>query len=253
MKKTVKICVAAHKPFDLSGSLPNGYFPLQVGAEGKAELGFTRDNTGDNISAKNSSYCELTGLYWMWKNVSADIVGLCHYRRYFSHRLLDGKLHAMLTEEDIEKILEKNDIILPHPVDLGRKNVYEHYCAAHYEKDLQTTREAVVTLYPEYADSFDAVMQSHKTYQCNMYMARKELSDAYCQWLFDVLGYVEAHTDISEYDAVQKRIYGYLSERLLCVWVHHQNLKICHKWYASTELTLKTVWRVFKDKFKKKK
>ncbi len=253
MDNNVKICVAAHKPFERSGSLPKGYFPLQVGAEGKADLGFTRDNTGDHMSEKNGSYCELTGLYWMWKNLSADIVGLCHYRRYLSHRPLDRKLRAVLTEEQIVKLLESYDMILPKPVSLGRKNVYEHYCAAHYEKDLQTTREAVVTLYPEYKDSFDAVMQSHKTYQCNMFIAKKELADAYCKWLFDVLQYVEDHTDISEYDNVQKRIYGYLSERLLSVWVHHQKLKICHKWYASTELTLKTVVRVFKDKLKKAK
>lgn len=253
MKKNVKICVAAHKAFAGSDALPNGYFPLQVGAEGKADLGFTRDNTGDNISYKNSSYCELTGLYWMWKNVSADIVGLCHYRRYLSHRPLDRKLHAMLTEDEIVKILDKYDVILPRPVGLGRKNVQEHYCAAHFAKDLDTTREAVLALYPEYAESFDAVMRAHKTYQCNMFIADKALADEYCQWLFDVLGYVEAHTDISEYDNVQKRIYGYLSERLLSVWVHHKKLKVCHKWYASTELTMKTVIRVFKDKFKKKK
>ena len=253
MKKDVTIYVAAHKPFDRSGSLPKGYVPLQVGAEGKQDLGFVRDNTGEHISEKNGSYCELTGLYWMWKNTSSDIVGLCHYRRYFSHRPLDRKLSAVLTEEQIEKILEKNDIILPRRVNLGRKNVYEHYCAFHYEKDLQMTREAVVTLYPEYAESFDAVMASHKTYQCNMFIASKELADAYCKWLFDVLQYVEDHTDISEYDAVQKRIYGYLSERLLAVWVHHQKLKICHKWYASTELTMKMVIHVLKDKLKKAK
>ncbi len=251
MKKEIKIFVAAHKPFRHADALPRGYVPLQVGAEGKAALGFVRDNTGAHISEKNSSYCELTGLYWIWKNVSADIVGLCHYRRYLSHRPLDRKLRAILTENEIENILKTHDIILPHPVHLGRKNVRAHYCANHYEKDLETTREAVAALYPEYVASFDAVMASHKTYQCNMLIAKKELVDAYCQWLFDVLAYVETRTDISAYDAVQRRIYGYLGERLLPVWVHHQNLKICHKWYASTELRAKTVWNTLRDKFKK--
>ncbi len=252
MEKNVRIAVAAHKPFAGSKSLPDGYFPLQVGSEGKPDLGFTRDNSGEHISEKNSSYCELTGLYWMWKNLDADIVGLCHYRRYFSSRPLDRKLRAMLTREQIVKLLEKHDVILPRPVNVGRKTVGEHYCAFHYEKDLATTREAVLALYPDYIDSFDSVMNSHKTYQCNMFIAPKPLSDAYCKWLFDVLGYVEEHTDISGYDNVQGRIFGYLSERLLSVWMHHHaDLRICHKWYASTELTMGTVWRVIKDKLQK--
>lgn len=251
MKQEIKIFVAAHKPFCHADILPRGYVPLQVGAEGKAALGFIRDNTGVHISEKNSSYCELTGLYWIWKNASADVVGLCHYRRYFSSRPLDRKLRAILTVEQIADILQTYDIILPRPVHLGRKSVREHYCANHYAKDLDRTREAVAALYPAYMASFDAVMASHKTYQCNMLIAKKELVDAYGAWLFDVLAYVEARTDLSGYDAVQKRLYGYLGERLLPVWVHHQSLKICHKWYASTELTARVAWRAMRDKFKK--
>lgn len=252
-KPKIWICVAAHKKFDNSSRLPEGYVPLQVGSEGKPELGFERDNTGDNISHKNGSYCELTGLYWMWKNVCADIVGLCHYRRYFSNRPLDRHLRSILKEKQITKLMEKYDMVLPKPVNLGRKNVYEHYCSFHYEKDLLTTKEAIATLYPEYVADFDAVMASTKTYQCNMFIGKKELADAYCKWLFDVLQYVEDHTDISEYDNVQKRIYGYLSERLFCVWLHHQDIKICNKWYASTELSMKMIVHTLKDKMHKAK
>ena len=62
----------------------NVYLPVHVGKEGKEDIGFIGDNTGDNISTKNANYCELTGLYWAWKNISADYIGLCHYRRYFT-------------------------------------------------------------------------------------------------------------------------------------------------------------------------
>lgn len=80
----IKILIAAHKQY----WMPNDpvYLPLHVGAEGKQDLGYTQDNTGDNISAKNPNFCELTGLYWAWKNLDADYVGLVHYRRYFTRK-----------------------------------------------------------------------------------------------------------------------------------------------------------------------
>lgn len=85
MKEKLKIIVCAHKADEhIKKDAP--YFPLQVGKELHTELdlGFACDNTGDNISAKNPSYCELTALYWGWKNIhDVEYLGLNHYRRYF--------------------------------------------------------------------------------------------------------------------------------------------------------------------------
>ena len=94
-----------HKKFDV----PNDpmYVPLQVGAEGKEPLGYVRDNTGENISALNCYYSELTGVYWIWKNdTESDIVGVCHYRRY----LLNEK-GVMFRKEEIEKLLSEYDCL----------------------------------------------------------------------------------------------------------------------------------------------
>ncbi|MCC8121248.1 MAG: DUF4422 domain-containing protein, partial [Oscillospiraceae bacterium] len=79
----VKIIVAAHKVY----RMPEGdiYLPVQVGAYRKPSIGYARDDSGDHISGKNPSYCELTGLYWLWKNVSAEYYGLVHYRRLFAN------------------------------------------------------------------------------------------------------------------------------------------------------------------------
>ena len=76
MKADIKIVIAAHKPYVMPED--KIYLPVQVGSEGKQNIGFQRDNEGDNISEKNPSFCELTGLYWAWKNLDADYIGLAH-------------------------------------------------------------------------------------------------------------------------------------------------------------------------------
>ena len=81
---SIKIIVAAHKKYWMPTAPV--YLPVHVGAEGKAAIGYTPDNTGDNISIKNPHFCELTGLYWAWKNLDADYLGLVHYRRYFTRK-----------------------------------------------------------------------------------------------------------------------------------------------------------------------
>ena len=78
----VKVIVAAHKPYQMPQD--EIYLPVHAGCEGKESIGFQGDNTGDNISLKNPFYCELTCLYWAWKNLGCDFIGLVHYRRYFS-------------------------------------------------------------------------------------------------------------------------------------------------------------------------
>ena len=74
MSKNIKILVAAHKSYWMPAE--DVYMPIHVGAEGKKSIGFIGDNTGNHISHKNPNYCELTGLYWFWKNEKADYVGL---------------------------------------------------------------------------------------------------------------------------------------------------------------------------------
>ena len=111
----IKILVAAHKTYWMPSD--DVYLPIQVGAEGKNLIGYTPDNTGDNISAKNPHFCELTGLYWAWKNLTCDYIGLCHYRRYFGHTVHAKELYkkraAILSREEYEKLLQEYDIILP--------------------------------------------------------------------------------------------------------------------------------------------
>ena len=155
----ITVIVAVHKKYRMPEE--KCYLPLHVGREGKENIGFVGDNTGDNISRKNPYYCELTGLYWMWKNMDSDYMGLVHYRRYFAGKQGTGhgdKFDQILTEREIKSLLAKNDIILPKKRRYYIENLYSHYAHTHYAEHLDYTREILQEKYPEYVSAFDKVM-----------------------------------------------------------------------------------------------
>jgi hypothetical protein len=201
------IVIATHKPF----APPNddAYLPLQVGAAGKERLGFLTDDTGDNISAKNGGFCELTGLYWAWKNLKdADALGLCHYRRYFK-----------ATPAHIAELLEKFDCILPKKRNYFIETTYSQYAHAHNAIDLDRTREIIAEQHPGYLAAFDAVMKSPKGHRFNMLVMKRPILERYCDWLFDILFELEKRLDVSSYSANDRRVFGFVAERLLDVWI----------------------------------
>lgn len=234
------IYVATHKSFDTS-ILPKSYIPLHVGMEGKVSLGYLGDNTGDNISLKNDKYCELTGLYWIWKNSQEDIVGLCHYRRFFvskvaySLKVLFGVNCGILKEQSIKRKLRKHDMIVyPFYVAKG-KTIYQRFAEGHNSKDLDAVRNAIEKLYPDYLADYDLIMNGREFYYANMFIARKEVINEYCKWLFDVFFEAEKHIDTSGYDSYQKRVMGFISERVFEVWITHNKINICKMPVIMTE------------------
>lgn len=215
--------VITHKSFNCP-KLEN-YIPLQVGFNN--DLNYKRDNTDDNISYKNQSFCELTGIYWIWKNdIDSDFVGISHYRRYFTKSRLSYSYKQFLNVNDIENILKDHDIILANKHE-GELNLIEQYCDnSGYLKDLNVLRNTIIQYYPDYLESYDNVMNGTTFSPFNMLITKKSIYDNYCSWLFNILFDVEKQIDISSYDNYKKRIYGFMSERLLNVWVKHNNLKI---------------------------
>lgn len=207
-----QIYVMTHKKI---AEIPNDiYFPLHVGKEGKEYLGYPGDNTGDHISAKNNSYCELTGLYWIWKNIKCDIIGICHYRRYFT------KNERLLDKSYIEHTIQKYPIMIPNSSCAKDQTVYEQYKKIHNStKDLDICRDIMAEKYPEYLTAFDYCMQTLLISVGNMWITRKDIYDRYCSWLFDILFEAEKRIDTTGYDDYQKRVMGFLSERLFRVWL----------------------------------
>lgn len=214
------IYIATHNQFSFNNT--EGYCPLQVGSEGKTSLGYLPDNTGTNISSRNKNYCELTGAYWIWKNSSEKIKGLVHYRRYFG----DSVCRNIISDSHVNRILAKYEVILPFEKNL-HQTVLEDYCVeCGFKKDMDLVREIMLKKYPEYVDKFDEFLADNKIRFFNMIVAREEVFDDYSEWLFDILFELEKCTDISEYSDYQKRIFGFMSERLLNVYFRKNNYKI---------------------------
>lgn len=213
-----RIYEITHKKF-AKPSLPE-YIRLQVGAALHTDLGYEADNTGDNISEKNPNFCELTGIYWLWKNIHCDIIGVCHYKRYL---LSDNDI---LGKHEIESVLKDYDVILPNSLYVNAPSVYEHYRLEHHIKDLETIRNVISELFPKYLAAFDFCMNCGQITPTNMIVTRKEIFDKYCNWLFPILFEVEKRIDISDYDEYQSRIFGFLSERLTNVFFTYNSYKI---------------------------
>ncbi len=223
--KKMSIYVVTHKKYDIPEM--EGYIPIQVGAALNADLGYLKDSGGDNISAKNKNYCELTALYYIWKNKPQDdIAGLVHYRRYFyTKRTLDPKKN-ILTYSQAKDILKEYDIIVPYKMRRKGNTIKEDYAIHHNVRDYEECRNIISEQCPEFLGAFDAVSESKELFQYNMMVCSKPLFDEYCQWIFDILFELESRIDITDYDAYNQRIYGFLSERLFNVWVMHKGLKV---------------------------
>lgn len=228
------IYIATHKRFNVPQL--NGYQPLQVGAEGKSDLGYLKDNTGDNISVKNPNYCELTGLYWIWKNAADDYKGLVHYRRYFGKSNLSNKISDVFTYQELLDKLKNHDIVLSYQeifLQNAKNEIMIQCCTPEIFSEL---RKVMENKFPDYIDSFDGFFSQNKSSLFNMMFCKKELFDEYCEWLFAVLFELEQNISLTGLNDYQKRLFGFISERLLNVWVCKNKLKSFYSPIIQTEL-----------------
>ena len=211
----VKIYVMTHKEYNLLDN--NLYTPLFVGAEGKEEtFGYLRDDVGVNISSKNNAYSENTGLYWVWKNSTAEIIALKHYKRYFKKGFLG--FGDYLDKETIIKDLQNYDIILNKRKQAIRNwDLFQNFLS---EQDLMISYEVIKEKYPEYYDDYVKILNDRYLYPYCMFVARKELVDEYCLWLFLLLQTLEDNLDVTD------RKIGYFAELALALYAIHNKLKI---------------------------
>ena len=211
-----------HSDMPLKEDLSRYYWetPIQAGAAltEKRVCGLC-DDTGDNISNKNRQYCELTALYWIWKNDSSDYVGLSHYRRHFE-----------LSLEQLRKLACSDiDVVLTIPI-MDNPSVEAIYRRDHDGDDWDVMLEAVQAICPEYMPTVVEMGAGMYYYAYNMFIMRREILEDYCAWLFPILSYCEAHCRAKDGDAYQNRYIGFLAEHLMSAYFsHHEGeYKIAH-------------------------
>ena len=203
------------------------YLPIHVGKDiSDISLPFIGDNTGEHISSKNKHYCELTALFWAWKNLDADYIGLSHYRRHFVlHKpglFCKDKFASILNSTQVEPLLKKYSLILPKPRNYYIETNYSQFIHAHPEESILLTKSILEELYPDYLPAFEQAMNKTTAHRFNMFIMKKELFHDYCSWLFSILSLLEQRLDITSYNAYNQRIFGFISERLLDVYLTKQ-------------------------------
>ncbi len=261
------LMTAHHKKDDYIDISKKYFDPIQVGgALTDTDLGIVTDASGENISAKNRSYCELTAYYWAWKNCDAEYIGLMHYRRIFTvkpflkqrisntisflsrvirYGIKGGGAELCLSrrikakQSDAEELSAglkafimgaDFDMILPKKQYYHHVTMEENYCMVHNREDFDIMKKAVSGMYPDMTAAMGKCVRSNSFYSYNMMIMKKDLYQKYCEMLFSVLADVESRINISDRSDYQKRVFGFLSERMLNFFVQHmkdtQNIKI---------------------------
>lgn len=227
------VYVINHTCFD--ASYKAGYYPLLVGAFNKSEEiknNVFCDDTGSHISGFNDSYCELTGLYWIWKNVQVSTIGLVHYRRFFvtvkkrftfhdNLYLLTPVTHEtchIMTQEEVRTKLEKYDLI----VKMSRKfhwSIRNKLLDCITEECLENLENIMKSLHTEEYPAFKRYLLRHSHILFNMFIGKKVVLDRYCEWLFPILDAVDQKHKAATGERYHNREIGYLGEILFSYWI----------------------------------
>lgn len=177
-----------------------------------------KDNSGENISSKNPNYSELTSMYWVGKHGSAEYLGLFHYRRILE-----------LSEEDLYRLSENDvDAVMAYPA-IYYPSILSHHSYYLNEGDWNAMKQALQELAPEYAAAMPGIFKEKFFHNHNILIAKKEVFQAYCQWLFPILERTEELSEPKGRDRGDRYI-GYLGENLTTLYFmyHKKDLNIVY-------------------------
>lgn len=230
-----RIYIATHKPFFCPQD--EMYVPVLAGKSIRSGMcdEYLGDNSGDNISHLNKTLCELTVLYWVWKNTTDKIVGINHYRRYFSPKkistsvygyinkngdLLKKSMLGIAAQDDFQEFKYNNvDMITVSHTDLGSATVESNYAEHHNIEDWALLRDVLKEKHSDYLYFFDFFSKQSRMSTLNMFIAKRSVLDDYCFWLFSVMMEMAKMPFYRNYDPYQSRVLGFLAERLFNVWM----------------------------------
>jgi len=231
-----KIFIVSHKKIEEDFSYP--FIPLYVGAAANENFGLT-DRTGDSIFEKNPHYSELTAQYWIWKNLLKkedpnELIGFCHYRRFFSFDFLThelNKIQKINHHANITKLLAgEKDVILPTQVEFPIKQHWfswsilfrklkfpwhnltlsEQFSINHNYDDLQLATKLLPKIHQQ---GFIEHLNGKKLSPYNMYVAKPAVLNEYFNILFPWLFEFEKETSFNNRSSYQARLPGFIAER----------------------------------------
>lgn len=214
--------IATHKEFDQVVN-DDCYHVMKNGSIYKSIDGYLKDDIGDNVSAYQPLLCELSSLYCTWKNYEYDVLGLCHYRRYFAKDKKD--VTSILSKFDIINILDGCDLIVPKPSKYFFITPTEYYIRFHNKKTTSLRKhyidllsEVISSEFPEYKKSMEIVFGRKYAHLKNMFIMRKDLANKYCEFLFGVLFALDKREKFRE------RALGTVGEFLIDIWIEKNNI-----------------------------
>jgi hypothetical protein len=193
-----------------------------------------------NCYVDHRYFCELGGMYKLWKQVNTDIVGLEHYRRFFTDS--NAAPGTLLTENQIRDILSSHDIIMS-PNHLYAPNVMTWMAQEKHNPNASTdtiVKEMLFKWFMYLRDNYSAelvdytfhrMLTTRGYYGCNMFIGNKRVTDDYAQFLFPML---EKFTVDVMHGKYEQRLYGYLSEYTMGFWMEwrgydiHSNSKVTY-------------------------
>lgn len=260
MQRTISIFISYHKNYHLFKN--NILKPIHVGsALVDNKLNMILDSDGENISAKNPNFCELTAQYWAWKNCNSDYVGFMHYRRLFNftENIFPEDRWGCVVEHDVTNIFEKygltdnnlNKVVTEYDVIVAKQwsvthvnsvDMLDHYKSSDpklHIKDYLRAIDILLEKYPQYQNAVEIYHNSTTGFFNNMFVLKKDLFNEYSTVLFDILFTLEAELDISSYDVQEARVFGYISEWLFGIFVTYIK--------TTRQLKIKELQRVFID------
>lgn len=260
----IKILVGYHKPAylfknDVLVPIHCGRdVAMEEGKDGKIsdedlkwlEKNTIGDNTGENISSLNRRFCELTALYWAWKNYdklgNPDYIGFMHYRRIFCfNEKICGEnfkdywnlFHLKypfkefmsidkLSPEEIKETVAKHKYIFS----VSDCDSSPYYWRANHKivkkDDFLKCLDIASKIYPNDHNIIKTSLNENKHVWSNLFIMPKNTFFAYCEWIFPILFELDKKIDYSGYSIAQQRTVAYCAETLMNVWVAKINKEI---------------------------
>lgn len=218
--------LGTHKKYEMPSD--NMYLPIQSGSAIYPDLGYQRDDEGDNISKKNTAYNIMCVKYWAWKNINSDYIGICHYRRHFAYKKgLKKSFKNVLTKKQALKLLENTDILLSPKRYYPFFTIETHYTHTKrgyvdiHKRDLEVLRQVICEFHIEYISSFEIIMKRNYYHSGSLFIMKKNLYNDYCDFIFSIGKEVEKilikeRPDLTRYIAS-------LTELLVDVWILKNN------------------------------